>query len=106
MLRGRMVGLALLAILAAAWLGSSGAQASRWGKEYFPEVSLVSQDGKTLRFYDDLIKNKIFVINFLYTTCRDICPLTASRLAELQEKLGDSVGRGTFAHSISVDTQR
>ena len=105
MLHGRMVGLALLAILAAAWLGSSGAQASRWGKEYFPEVSLVSQDGKTLRFYDDLINNKVFVINFLYTTCRDICPLTASRLAELQEKLGDSVGRDIFFYSISIDPE-
>src|SRR5262245_18050662 len=104
MLHGRMIGLAVT-ILAVASLCSSGAQAARWGKEYFPEVSLVTQDGKTLRFYDDLIKDKVFVINFLYTTCRDICPLTASRLGELQEKLGDSVGRDIFIYSISIDPE-
>lgn len=55
MLRGRMHGLALLAVLTAAFAGSFTVQASRWGKDYVPNARVVTQDGKSLQFYDDLI---------------------------------------------------
>ena len=105
MLRIRFFGLAFLAVLALSLPGTSGAQASRWGKNYFPSAEVVTQDGKTLQFYDDLIKDKIFVISFLFTSCKDICPLATARLAELQEKLGDSMGRDVFFYSISIDPE-
>ena len=104
MLRVRMFGLALLAVLAMSCLCAIGAQA-RWGKGYLPNATVITQDGKTLQFYDDLIKDKIFVISFLFTTCKDICPLATARLAELQEKLGDSMGRDIFFYSISIDPE-
>lgn len=97
------VGLSFLVALALLLPATGGAQAARWGKSYFPDVEVVTQDGKTLRFYDDLIKDKIFVISFLYTSCRDFCPLAAARLSELQEKLGDAMGRDVFFYSISID---
>jgi protein SCO1 len=105
MLRGRVLGLVFLAVLAPAVLGSLAAHASGWGKDYIPNVDVVTQDGKTLKFYDDLIKDKVFVISFLYTTCRDLCPLSAARLAELQEKLGDSMGKDIFLYSLSIDPE-
>lgn len=99
-------GLVLILAAALLWLpGTGGAQASRWGKSYFPDASVVTQDGKSVHFYDDLIKDKVFVINFLYTSCRDICPLTASRMSELQDRLGDSMGRDIFFYSISIDPE-
>src|SRR5262245_32930099 len=101
----RVLGLAVLAIPMAALLLASGAEASRWGKSYFPNASVVTQHGKTLQFYDDLIKDKVFVLSFLFTTCRDICALATARLAELQEKLGDSMGRDIFLYSISIDPE-
>src|SRR5262245_13134237 len=101
----RVLGLAVLAAPMAAFLFAFGADAARWGKSYFPNASVVTQDGKTLQFYDDLIKDKIFVISFLFTTCRDICPLATARLAELQDKLGDSMGRDIFFYSISIDPE-
>src|SRR5215510_14946196 len=67
MLRVRMFGLTLLATLAISCLCAIGAQA-RWGKDYLPNATVVTQDGKTLQFYDDLIRDKIFVISFLFTT--------------------------------------
>lgn len=97
--------LVFLAILTLLVPGAFPAQASRWGKSYFPDASVVTHDGRTLRFYDDLIKDKIFVISFLFTTCRDICPLATARLAELQEKLGDSMGRDIFFYSLSIDPE-
>ena len=105
MLRFRLFGLPFLAVLTLALSGMSGAQASRWGKDYFPNAAVITQDGKTLKFYDDLIKDKIFVISFLFTSCKDICPLATARLAELQEMLGDSMGRDIFFYSISIDPE-
>ena len=104
LLRVRMFGLALLAVLAMSYLCAIAAQA-RWGKGYLPNATVITHDGKTLQFYDDLIKDKIFVISFLFTTCKDICPLATARLAELQEKLGDSMGRDIFFYSISIDPE-
>jgi protein SCO1/2 len=75
------------------------------GKELLPNAKVVTQHGKTLQFYDDRIKDKIFVISFLFTTCRDICPLATARLAELQDRLGDSMGRDIFFYSISIDPE-
>jgi protein SCO1 len=104
-LSARYYTLVFVAILPLLALSAHPVQATRWGKNYFPDATVVTQDGKTLRFYDDLIKDKLFVISFIYTSCRDICPLATSRLAELQEKLGDSMGRDVHFYSISIDPE-
>jgi protein SCO1/2 len=76
---------------------------SRWGADYFPNIPLVTQDGKTVRFYDDLIKDKVVAINFIYTHCGDTCPLETASLRQVQKRLGDRVGRDVFFYSISID---
>ena len=75
---------------------------SPWGADYFPNVPLVNQDGKTLRFYDDMVKDKVVMINFMYSTCHDACPLETAKLRQVQEALGDRVGRDVFMYSISI----
>ncbi|MEN8207449.1 MAG: SCO family protein, partial [Pseudomonadota bacterium] len=49
--------------------------ASPWGANYFPNVPLLTHEGETVRFFDDLIKDRIVVVNFIYTRCPDTCPL-------------------------------
>ena len=105
MSRIRAFALVLLAGVVLSTPGSGGAQASRWGRGYFPDVTVLTQDGREVRFYDDLIKDKVFVISFVYTSCRDICPLVTSRLAMLKDKLGDAMGRDVFFYSISIDPE-
>ncbi len=68
-------------------------------------MPVVTQDGKTLNFYDDVIKGKIVVISFIYTSCPDICPLTTARLTQVEDKLADQMGRDLFFVSISVDPE-
>ncbi|MGI9406608.1 MAG: SCO family protein [Hyphomicrobiaceae bacterium] len=46
----------------------------------------MTQDGRKLNFYDDLIENKMVVINFIYTDCPDICSLSTARMAEVQRR--------------------
>jgi protein SCO1 len=81
----------------------AGAQNSRWGAGYFPNVELTTQDGKVVHFYDDLIKGKIVALDLIYTTCQYACPLETARLAQVQRLLGDRMGRDVFFYSITID---
>ena len=101
--------LILLSGLAANLGGGSAWAAPRgpaWGSNYFPNVELVTQNGKKVRFYDDLIKDKVFAINFIYTRCTDSCPLETAALRKVQKSLGDRMGRDVFFYSISIDGDR
>ena len=79
---------------------------ARWGSNYFPNVVLTTQDGAKVRFYDDLLKGKIVVIDLIYTHCVDSCPLETARLAQVQRMLGDRVGKDIFFYSITLDPKR
>jgi cytochrome oxidase Cu insertion factor (SCO1/SenC/PrrC family)/cytochrome c2 len=105
MLRRMVALLALVAGLSILLPGTLAAE-GRYGRNYFPNLPVVTQDGKELRFYDDLIKGKIVVISFIYTNCPDICPLTTARLAQVEEKLGEIMGRDIHFISMTVDPER
>jgi protein SCO1/2 len=77
----------------------------RWDADYFPNVELVTDEGKTVRFFDDLIKGKVVSINFIYTSCPDSCPLETAQLVKVQNLLGDRMGKEIFFYSISVDPE-
>ena len=74
-----------------------------WKDTYFPNATVISHDGRAFRFYDDLIKNKIVVVNFIYSSCSNICPLVTARLSQVKDVLGDHVGRDVFFYSITID---
>ena len=99
----------LLVISAMLTLGVSPVVAapkgSPWGQDYFPNVELVNQDGKTVRFYDDLIKGKVVAISFIFTHCGDSCPAETAGLRQVQKLLGDRVGKDIFFYSISIDPE-
>jgi protein SCO1/2 len=92
--------------VAAMWVAASvrvSTDNSRWGANYFPNVTLTTQDGRSVRFYDDLIKGKIVAINLIYTSCEYNCPLETARLAQVQKLLGDRMGKDVFFYSITLD---
>jgi protein SCO1 len=70
---------------------------------YFPDVPLVDQHGNSHRFYSDLIKGRIVVINTFFADCSAVCPMTLARLAKIQAQFGDRVGKDVFLYSITVD---
>lgn len=74
-----------------------------WGRDYLPDVEVVTQEGETKTFYSDILKGRLTVISFIYTTCRDICPIVTARLAEVQDQLGDAFGKDVFFVSVSID---
>ncbi len=79
--------------------------ASPWGRDYFPNTALVNQDGQTVHFFDDMIKDKVVAINFIFTACTDSCPLETARLRQVQKILGERVGTDVFLYSVSIDPE-
>jgi protein SCO1/2 len=66
-------------------------------------VELLDQDGRTVRFYSDLVRDRVVAINFIFTTCTTICPPLGATFARVQKDLGERVGRDVTFISISVD---
>lgn len=79
---------------------------SRWGADYFPDVPLTTHEGKLVRFYDDLLKDKVVAVDLIYTHCQYSCPLETARMAQVQRMLGDRVGTDVFFYSITLDPAR
>jgi protein SCO1 len=80
----------------------AAAEENPYGANYFPNVPLTTQDGKAIKFYDE-IKGKSVAINVIYTSCKDECPLETAKLAQLAKIFGDKMGKDIFFYSISID---
>jgi len=72
-------------------------------QRYFPNVALKTQDDRTVHLYDDLIKDKIMIINFMYATCDRICPRVIQNLVKVQKLIGARAGRDVFFYSFTLD---
>lgn len=93
--------------LAAPVRAEPGPRAASAGEEkaraYFTDSPLVNERGEQVRFYSDVLKDKVVVINFIYTRCKGACPLMTSRLKQVKQGLGDLFGRKVYFVSISLD---
>ena len=67
---------------------------------------LLDQTGKRVRLADDVIADRIAIVNFIYTTCTTVCPVTSATFQQLQGKLGTALGKEVVLVSISVDPLR
>ena len=74
------------------------------GRSHFTNIIVYNQHGEKARFYDDLIRNKIVLINFFSTRGHAQYPVV-NNLAKVASKLGDRLGRDVFMYSISVDPE-
>jgi len=74
----------------------------RLAERSFPNVTLTTHKGKKVKFYDDLLKDKIVLINFMYVRCEGKCPGTTANLVKVQKLLGDRVGKDIFIYSITL----
>ena len=68
-----------------------------------PDLPLLDQDGKTVRFRTDVIGDRIVVVDSFFTNCGLICPILGAIFMELQEMVGDRLGKDVALVSISVD---
>jgi protein SCO1 len=101
----RLIGASGALVLLLAALLAMHARAAKPDADHFPNVPLTTQDGEQVRFYDDLIKGKIVAINLIYTHCDYACSLETARLAQVQDMLGDRMGKDIFFYSITIDPE-
>jgi protein SCO1 len=70
---------------------------------YFTDLPVTTQDGRTLRFYSDVLKDKVLLVSLFFTSCKASCPVTTAKMAAVQELLGEEFGRRIHFVSITVD---
>jgi protein SCO1 len=79
---------------------------TRDARSYFTDTLLVNQDSHSMRFYSDVLQDRVVLINVIYTSCEDACPLITRKLVEVRTKLGDRFGKEVQFVSISIDPER
>jgi protein SCO1/2 len=84
---------------------ASGAKPLPPPKLSIPDVEVVDQDGRKQNFYADLVKDKVVIINFVFTTCKVTCTLSGANFSKLQTLLGERLGRDVFLISVSTDPE-
>ncbi len=94
-----------LAVGLTAGLAALPAQADPRDEDYFTNLPLITSEGKEVAFFDDVLKDRIVVVNFFYTGCTDMCSLTTARLAQVYDWLGERMGRDVFFVSITLDPE-
>ena len=88
-----------------AMMQQQNSQVHRSEAEYaLPDLKLVRQDGKTVALKDALDDDRPVLVNFIYTTCTTICPLSSQVFAQFQAKLGSDAAAVQLV-SFSIDPE-
>jgi protein SCO1 len=103
--KGTLIAIPIVTLAALIWLRQLEVNALRqrtvssYGS--VPEFTLLNQDGKNFGSAD--LRGKIWIADFVYSTCPGPCPMISSRMSELQAPL-----KKTDVHlvSFSVDPVR
>lgn len=82
------------------------AAAEEKARNYFTNLEVIDQDGRKLKFYDDVLKDKVVAINFIFTHCQGACPLMTRHLTVVRDLLGPEVGNEIHFVSVSIDPVR
>lgn len=79
---------------------SAGSARQRSGP--IPNPIVTTHEGRKVRFYDDLIRDKVVAINMTYAQCAAACPATIANMIQVQKLLGERIGREVFLYSITL----
>jgi protein SCO1/2 len=73
------------------------------GNNCLPEVSLIDQHGTTVSLAS--MKGKPVLIDFIYTSCTDTCPMLTAKMAAIAHQLGPALGADVMIVSITLDPE-
>ena len=82
------------------------AAADAKARDYFSNVELVDQNGERLKFYDEVLKDNVVVISFIFTNCQSACPLMTRNMMMIRDMLREDERRAINFVSISIDPLR
>lgn len=79
---------------------------SKFADISIPDVQLTTQFGESVSLRDDVIGDRIVVMDFVYTSCTTVCPVLSAILGQLQGRLGERLGKDVVMISLTVDPLR
>jgi cytochrome oxidase Cu insertion factor (SCO1/SenC/PrrC family) len=74
-------------------------------REYFTDRRVVTQQGDKLRFYSDVLRERVVLITLFYTDCDGMCPLINQTLARVRGILAEDMGKEYWFVSITLDPE-
>jgi protein SCO1/2 len=69
-----------------------------------PNVKLVRDDGKAVTLVSEVDDGRPVLVNFIYTTCFGICPISSQTFAQFQSRLGAEAAKVHLV-SVSIDPE-
>lgn len=75
-------------------------------EKYFTNTELVDQNGKSHRFYSDILKDKVVVISCFYSSGYSVDPVVNKGLMQIQKHFKERMGSDLIIISITVDPER
>jgi protein SCO1/2 len=103
--RRDFLGLALAPLLLAApaYAAKAPQRSAAARSGFMPNVPVVTHTGRRVRFYDDLVRDRIVMLNMFLVECTDgQCPTATATLRKVQDLLGERMGRDIFFYSITL----
>ena len=71
----------------------------RMRRKRLHNLPLLTQDGRSVRFYDDIVKDRKVIINVMYSGCSNICTPATRNLMEARQRLG---AQARDLHFVSI----
>jgi cytochrome oxidase Cu insertion factor (SCO1/SenC/PrrC family) len=85
---------------------ATGTDRDEAAREYFTDLEVIDQNGNKLRFYSDVLNDRVVLINVIFTNCKDACPLMTQMLIRTRDRLVDAIDEDVWFVSISTDPAR
>jgi len=109
-----LLALAIILLLQAGLIQSANAAAAPANdaaaedkaRNFFTDLEVIDQNGNKLRFYSDVLKDRVVLISFIFTNCQDYCPMVAKKLTQTRALMADSIKDEVWYISISIDPER
>lgn len=68
------------------------------------DFTLINQDNRPVGLKD--FKGKVVLINFIYTNCKETCPILVHKFLEVQDAFKARLGKDIILLSITIDPER
>lgn len=85
---------------------TSDAAAEEKARKFFTDLEVIDQNGKKLRFYSDVLKDRVVLISFIFTNCEFACPMQAQKLKQTRAMMVPAIKDEVWYVSLSVDPER
>lgn len=84
----------------------AGQDADDSRRKYFTDLPMITHEGKGVRFYSDMLRDKVVLISFFFINCKTDSPRQNVVLSRVKSLLRDRLGKDVFIVSITVDPER